>query len=269
MDGPLSRTTLLISHPVTLYILQTNMIAIVLGFTAPNSTIRPLAFPIMLVLLWLLVSNCFARTQNVFWATVLGGGGAAYAFQYIETALLTRWNFESQGPQRLITTFGQTKGQRRLVSTPWQRLRFGYYATFSYRCCGTPFEVKNVPPFSSTDRSYVPTRRKFILQCLRNYLLSYLIIDAITVLGNAEANSRLYAAEKIPFFFRIKSVSFEEIAVRIASTVFFWGASYLIIWACFAAPAISGVALRLTEVSWWHPLMGPMANSYSIRQFWA
>lgn len=147
-----------------------------------------------------------------------GGGSAAYAFQYIETALLTRWNFEFQGPERLITKLGQIKGQRRPVGTSWQGLRFGYYATFSYRCCGTPFEVKNVPPFSFTDRSYVPTRRKFILQFLRNYL----IIDAITVFGSAEANSRLYAAEKVPFFFRIKSVTLEEIAVRIVSTVFFW-----------------------------------------------
>lgn len=249
MDDPLSRTTSLISHPVTLYILQTNLIAIVLGFTAPNSTIRPLAFPILLVLLWLLVSNCFARTQNVFLATVLGGGSAAYAFQYIETALLTRWNFQSQGPQRATTKFCQAKGQRRLVSMPWQRLRFGYYATFSYCCCGTPFEVKNVRPFSFTDRNYVPTRRNFLLRLLRNYLLSYLIMDAITFFGSAEANSSLYAAEKIPFFFRAKFISLEEIAVRIVSTVFFWGASYLIIWVCFAVPAILGVALGLTEVS--------------------
>lgn len=77
-----------------------------------------------------------------------------------------------------------------------------------------------MPPFSSTDQSYVLTCRKFILQCLKNYLLSYLIIDTITVLGNAEANSRLYTAEKISVFFHIKSVSFEEIAVRIASMVF-------------------------------------------------
>lgn len=268
MDDFLSNTTSLISHPITLYFLQTNLIAIVLGFTAPNSAIRPLAFPVLLVLLWLLVCNCFARTQNVFWATVLGGGSAAYAFQYIEAGLLSQWNFESQGPQRPTTKSGLAKGQCRLPSTPWQRLRFGYYATFSYRCCGTRHEVKNVPPFSFTDRSYVPTRRRFLLRFLRNYIISYLIIDALTVFGNAEASAGLYAAKKIPFLFRLKLVSLEEIAIRIVSTVIFWGASYLTILVCFAAPAILGVALGLTEVSWWHPLMGSIANAYSIRQFW-
>lgn len=268
MENQRSFIISLFSHPITLYFLQTNLIAVVLGFTAPNSAIRPLAFPILLVMLWLLVSNCFARTQNVFWATVLGGGSAAYAFQYIEVGLLSQWNFESQGPQRPTINSSPAKGQRRLLSTPWQRLRFGYYATFSNRCCGTPYEVKNVPPFSFIDRSYVPTRRKFLLRVLRNYILSYLMMDALTVLGNAEASARLYAAEKIPLFFRLKLVSLEEIAVRIVSTVIFWGASYLTIWVCFAVPAFLGVALGITEVSWWHPLMGPIANSYSIRQFW-
>lgn len=73
MVDPLSSIISLISHPITLYFLQTNLIAIVLGFTAPNSAIRPLAFPVLLALLWHIVSNCFARTQNVFYATVLGG----------------------------------------------------------------------------------------------------------------------------------------------------------------------------------------------------
>lgn len=93
-------------------------------------------------------------------------------------------------------------------------------------------------------------------------------LDALTSFGNAETSSRLYAAEKIPFFFRLKLVSLEKIAFTIISTLMFWGASYLSVWVCFALPAILGVALGLTEVSWWHPLMGPITNSYSIRQVW-
>lgn len=271
MENPSSSIGLLFSHPVTLYFLQTNLMAVVLGFTAPSSAIRPLAFPVLLILTWLHVSTCSARIQNISWATFMAGGNASNVFQYIETSLLSRWNFESQGPQRPTTKSAPAKnGQRRLVSRPWQRLRFGYYTTFSYRCCGTPYEVKNVPPFSFTDRSYVPSRRVFLSRILTNYILAYLIMDALTSFRGTgkEASRSLYTADKIPFFFRLNFVTLEEIAVRIVSTVMFWGASYIAISLFVAPPAILGVALELTDVSWWHPFMGPISGAYSIRQFW-
>lgn len=271
MENPSSPIVLLFSHPVTLYFLQTSLMAVVLGFTAPNSAIRPLAFPVLLTLTWLHVSTCSARIQNVCWATFMSGTNASNVFQYIETSLLSRWNFESQGPQRPTTKSGPAKNdQRRLISTSWQRLRFGFYATFSYRYCGTPYEVKNVPPFSFTDHRYVPLRRTFLSRSLTNYILAYLIMDALTSFRgtDTEASRSLYTADKVPFFSRLKFVTLEEITVRIVTTVIFWGASYITMWLFLAPPQILGVALGLTDVSWWRPLMGPITSAYSIRQFW-
>lgn len=137
----------MLSHPITLNLPELNLLALIIAFTSPYSAIRPFATPAFLFLHGQLILTCFERTQSIFWAIMLSGNSASYFLQYLETALLSQWNYESYGPLDAAAASNHGKNVSPSKGSVWQRLKFGAYAAFSYRCCGTAHGVKNVPPF--------------------------------------------------------------------------------------------------------------------------
>ena len=131
-----------LSHSIALRLVELNLPPLSIAFTSSTLIIRPLAAFILFLLLWHLISNCFERTQNVFWTTVLGGTSVSCFMQYIETALLSQWNYECADPINAAVCAPKGEG-RNVRSTRWQRLKFGFYAAFSFRCCGTAYYMRS------------------------------------------------------------------------------------------------------------------------------
>lgn len=134
------------------------------GCTPSGSWLRIATLPVLSACSYSIIKNG-ALHMRPRWASLLGGFSVAVLFRYLEIGLISRWNFENQGP---ITTpqLKKTKPGAPTTSNPTflQRLQYGWNTLWSFRQVNTPFEVKNVPRFSSSDPPYVPSWGKFVLQ---------------------------------------------------------------------------------------------------------
>lgn len=271
---------LLISHPLTLDLLQITTVAFVVAYTSATSIVRPAIFPVILVIPWYSIPTCSYRVYHSMWAGIIGSHSSTYLLQYIEIALLSKWSFESCGPginpqdlrlaraesrnHLLETKNPKDKGQ----GTVWDRMRFGFSACFDSRMNGRPLEVKGVPPFSSSNPTYIPTRGEFLRRTIVKVSFSYLVLDILTASANPATNATVYSLRLVPFFSRLQEVSIEEVITRILTSTGLWASIYCMMQIMHGTVAILAVASGLSEVRTWRPLYGPLSEAYTIRQFW-
>lgn len=91
---------------------------------------------------------------------------------HLDLALLDPWNFDDGGPARKKGDSkkshkvdpverkkdnGPSSGLSSRDRTAWQRIWFRCSATLSTRSLNTPYQVKNVPVWSSTDLEHIPS----------------------------------------------------------------------------------------------------------------
>lgn len=277
MASYLSASPLL--HPLAVYLFETTTAAFILAFTSPSSPLRLAALPLQVVCVVILIQNSLHRTGRIFWASYFAGSGITCLLHSIETALLSRWSFETKNrslcPPGLWTktTAGRGNGnnKRNTVSggTFWDRLRFGYRAVFSYRNIGTSDEVKNVPPFSTSNPKYIPSRRQFLLHKATIFLTCYTILDLATSgPPQPDVNAINFSARKVPLLSRLSTVSSEDLIIRLATTVGLWVSLYCVIQAGTSLYAFICVALNIDEPKDWRPSFGSLKEAYSVRRFW-
>ena len=137
------------------------------------------------------------------------------------------------------------------------------------RFLGTPWEVANVPPFSSNDLGWVPSRASFLLYNCATSVLCYLLLDSTRLLsGPPGQNKRLFAAERVGFFSRLGDVTAEEIGPRFVAPAVYFGTAFLFIQWVHAGLAVLTVGFASGEVRVWRPLFGGIADGWSLRRFW-
>ena len=266
-------------HPAVVYLFETITVACILGFTTPSSPVRLAALPLLVACVAIVIPTALDRTGRIFWASYFTGSGITCLLQYIETALLSHWSFETRSsslvPRDLsakATTNGGTNGKEGNTTSRGivgDRLRFGYRAVFSYRNIGAPDEVKNVPRFSTKDPQYVPSRRRFLLHKLLIILVCYTILDlATSAPQQADVNAINFSARKVPFFRRLGTVSGEDLIVRVATTLGLWVSLYCVIQAGTNFYAFLCVGLGIDERKDWPPSFGSLKEAYSVRRFW-
>ena len=263
-------------HPVTYWILQNAVSIVVVGFTSPASSIRYAVLPPMLTFIWLLLPLYREQMQTKVQAGFLAVNTMMNVLQYIEMALLSKWSFETHSRGTTLPLEQDVDKTENLRSAKkdsnhgsfWQRLRFGYFAIFSTRLCGTRYEVKNIPHFDSRDPAYVPSRAKFLLQNLWTAVLCYLIVDFVASSADPAMNHIIYSASKVPLLTRIQDISGRELAIRLVSVLGVWAPGYFFLQLLLAVYTSARVACGLDQVEFWRPSFGPLSEAYSIRQFW-
>lgn len=262
-------------HPVTLLFIEIATIVLVIGFTSPFSVVRPAALPLFVGCIWLVIPTCFERIPQTLWTTLFAVLSIAYLLHYTEVALLNRWSFEADSPSFSDDSSSRQAKRHRgtggkgCIGTAGVRLRFGLLVAFSSRYVGTPYQVKYVPPFSATDAGYIPSRTKFLLGTARTMLLCYLVVDVLTTPGLLpEKNALLFSPETVPLLTRLGELSVEDILFRISSTFAYWITAYCVAQLLQGAFALVTVGTGLSEVKSWRPAFGPLAEAYTIRQFW-
>ncbi|MCJ1432277.1 hypothetical protein MMC27_001633 [Xylographa pallens] len=263
-------------HPVAVYLFQTITAASILGFTSCSSPVRLAAVPLQVACVAVLIQTSLPRTGRIVWASYFAGSGITCLLHYVETALLSRWTFESKyrtlcSPD-VSTASGGSGGNTRLTAsrdTVWDRLRFSFRAIFSSRHIGTSDEVKNVPPFSAKDSKYAPSRRRFLLEKAAIFLVCYMILDlATSEPPQPGVNATNFSARKVPFFGRLSAVSTPDLVIRLATTIGLWVSLYCVIQAGYSVYAFVCVALNIDEPKSWRPAFGSLEEAYSIRRFW-
>lgn len=269
-------------HPVIFYLVENLAMILILGFTSPNSILRPAIFPLLLTCVWKVVSICPESIYRIPWAGIVGGSIIATMFGYIESALISKWSFEAQGPtssarpeglvlkrnnrsRKAIAITSQTHG-----GTFWERFRFGFFVTTSSRNIGTSYVVKNTPPFFTDKPEHIPSRSSFLVRKAIIVVLAFLIID-LTTLGAQplEHNAVVFSAEAVPILTNSgKNLGGEKILSRFVIVLGYWFCSYLGIDGYMSLINFLYVALGIEDVRFYRPNFGSISEAYSIRQFW-
>lgn len=261
-------------HPIVLVAFSIVSTAVVIGFSSPNSVVRPALFPIICVTTCLVVLTCKQRITNFSLASIVAGNGPTYLLAYLDFALLSKWDYPSRGPTASLAR--KDHFQKKVDSTPdfhsgtaAQRLYFGLHTVLSPRRVNTPYEVKNVPRFSADNPTYLPTPRKFLWRSVITAIICYTIVDLSSLGGSApEENAVLFAQSKISFFTRLGSISIEDVAIRILSSLGVWLNVYCLTRMGHNVLAAVFVGTGISGVDAWRPPFGMFSEAYSVRQFW-
>jgi hypothetical protein len=268
---------------------QIMTVSLVLGFTSPRSILRSAVLPLIAACTYSVAVNA-RNCMRLPWAATVGAYTSCFLWMYIEMALLSGWNFESRGPNS--PTHHEKEGANgaarsnalspqknsRVYSastktiweegTIWDRFCFGFNSTISFRDVNTPFEVKNVPHFSQTDPTYVPSRANFIAWSTLRFLACYLVLDIVESQPPPPNAAEIFGLSSIPVFRRLNEVSIEEVFTRTISSFVFWIMVYTVLNVQQAFFALVAVGSGLTEVKAWRPLMGSFSETYTVRGFW-
>lgn len=269
-------------HPVIFYLGENLAMILILGFTSPNAIIRPAIFPLLLACVWKVVSVCPQTFYRVPWAGIVGGSIITSMFGYIESALISKWSFEAQGPTssarpgglvlnsnnhggNAIAITSQTHG-----GTFWERFRFGFFVITSSRNIGTSYMIKNTPPFSTDNPERIPSRLSFLVRKAIIVALAFLIIDLASLGAQPlEKNAVVFSAEAVPILTNGgKNLSGEKILSRFVIVLGYWICTYLGIDGYMSLVNFFYVALGLEDVRLYRPNFGSITEAYSIRQFW-
>jgi hypothetical protein len=214
------------------------------------------------------------KFQDITLGPFFIGTQAGYVLQYIESALINGWAFEASGPtsSRAGLLLIQTSNKRDNSNTKSgfiERFNFGFWAASQYRYPATKWPVKNIPPFSATDSSYIPSKRKFVIQRTLKVILYILILDGMS-LGNdtGNDNSELFPSSHIPFFARLPDVSMQQIGLRILMATMPWVVPFFMLDFFYYCVGIGAIIIGVTSVEEWPPFFGQLTRCTSIRKFW-
>ena len=243
------------------------------SFTKPTSFVRNVAIVVMVTVACYFHFIVHERMENRLWKTFPSGIAVGAVLTAFERLLLRRWNYEAGGPEEYLNkgkTTGSVGAKKTIhppLNTPAKsRFWFALDTVFSVRGVSKPWQVKNVPRFSSTDPSYVPSRRAFLLRKLALILLCFMIYDLLAAQPPPE--ERLVAASKQPFFRRFHDMTSEELGFRIACTLGFWISTAALLNLFTETFAFVVVFLGISKPAAWLPSFDSPTEAYSIRQFW-
>lgn len=275
-------------HPVAALVGQIMITALAAGFTSGDSTLRVLGLLPMALAVPYYVSTA-SEISNLFQANFGGAQAMLALYQYLDVVLINKWDFRFQRPlprapekKRPLENGnghanGHANGQAHAHSVKgsdnggfFQRLWFGLYAAASFRKSDTPFETHGVRPFDSGNPLYQPSRSRYTVGAFARFVVFYLVLDALTSLGNAKDLAELFAEAKQPLFSRIHEMGAKDFVERVITTIMFWTVLFLVLSTWIAFVSFIGVGLGLSNVSWWKPPFNFVYGfPYTIRRFWS
>lgn len=254
--------------------------ALTIGLTSSSSKLLRL-FGLLLVTTaaYLAFLTTFRHVSTTLWASVFAGNASTYVLRYLDLALLDRWNFDDRGPTRKkgdskwsnkVDTVERerNKGPSSQHRTTWQRLWFGFNATLSPRQLNTPYQVKNVPAWSSTDLEYIPSRENFLWRTAINVSLNFVIVDLCSLGAQPERNAIMFSRDNIGFFSRLEYLGTEEVTIRVLASLVLWLNIYCIFRVIYDLLSFLAVGSGISEVQDWAPPFGSLSEAYSVRRFW-
>lgn len=261
-----------LTHPYGLLAVQLSAFGAA-AFTKPTSSLRYAAIVVMVAAAYYFHLTVHDRMANKMTKTLPAGITMGCTLSAIEKLLIGKWSYEIGGPEadrKKNNINGSVNSKKMDHPSPKEPARSKFWFAcdmlFSPRSVGKPWQVKNVPRFSSNDPSYVPSRGAFLLRISALAVLCFLVHDISA--AQPPPDPRLIAANQEYFFSRLSDVTSEKLVFRIASTIGLWVnvAAYLSLFTYVCA--LLSVASGLGKPADWHPNFDSPTNAYSVRQFW-
>lgn len=203
---------------------------------------------------------------------MIGNWLITYFFHAIERLLIRRWCFDADGP----TNYESNKKKAKIVqdnvpervknTSIWDKAVFAIDLLFSPRSIGKPWQINKVANYDDKNPTFVPSRRRFLVQIALQSICLFLIADFARMAP--PPNPGLFGPRKIPLLTRLSQVTAEELIIRIFATVAFWVNTYIV--ACLIAnvPSLMSVGSGLSSPASWRPTYGSLSEAYTIRKFW-
>lgn len=266
-------------HPLLPLAGEIYLSIIVIGFTPASGILRAASLPVVAICMWWTVQNSPDYMVRSPWAALVGGFAASFFFQYVDVALLSKWSFETEGPNGAISSrIKQTtpsfnnKATEKQTKAPsasaLQRSSFALSTLLNFRFIGTPHQVRNTPHFSSRDPNYVPPRGVFLRRTAFTAVISYLVLDALTSGADPETAAKYFSIRNVPLLTRLPDVSYAELGMRLSSTIGLGISMSCVQRGIYSIAAFVCVACGISEPSSWPPYYGPIMEAYSMRRFW-
>lgn len=261
-----------LTHPYGLLAVQLSAFGAA-AFTKPTSSLRYAAIVIMFAAAYYFHLTVHDRMENRMTKALPAGITMGSILNAIEKLFIGKWSYNIGGPEasrsrnNINGIATSKKTDHPLPKEPARsRFWFAYDMLFSPRSVGKPWQVKNVPHFSSNDPSYVPSRAAFLLRTTALAVLCLLVHDVSA--AQPPPDARLIATSKDAFFSRLSDITSEELVFRIASTIGFWvnAVAYLCLFPY--AFALLSVASGLGKPADWPSNFDWPTTAYSVRQFW-
>ncbi|KAI9837657.1 MAG: hypothetical protein M1837_002917 [Sclerophora amabilis] len=269
-------------HPYNYIILQSLVIAITVAFTKPRSVLRFSAVVMVATLAWSYLSTCHHLVESRGIRALGASISCVQVAQSIDRLLLSRWSFDVGGPESLgkikdgghtITKGVQDQGNGSRgglpKTSPWQRVPVMIDATLDTRGAGKPWEVKNVPRFSSKDPGYVPSRHAFLLQRIPYTLCLFLIVVLFEAQPPLPDTQHIFDQHKVSLFRRLGQVTADELIIRVAITICSWTIACCTVSVIAGSFAIICVGFGISQPGSWRPTFGSLTELYTIRKLWS
>lgn len=261
------------THPATFLTLELSVPGLAF-FTRPDSPLRYAAAVLAVVLG---IASCIGihdRIENRSTKASVTASAVGNALTLIDRLLIAQYNYDAQGPEayrhRHSSNGGPVKSKddvkayrsKPATSSFW----FPLDPIFNTRGIRKPWQVKNVPTFSSKDPTYVPSRGRFLLRTLAFGAL-WLALHDFGV-WQPFPMDHIITADKQGFFGRIREVTSEELLLRFVAVMFFWTRAMASLSLAVTYITFAAVALGIHEPRDWPPTFGSLNEAYSVRQFW-
>ena len=188
---------------------------------------------------------------------------------------LTRVSFENEHKDVGANRVGPVANGG--VQAPHTDCRYaGHRARFNWalgmlwnmRGIGTQWGIKNIPLFSQADKSYVPSRGRFIVQHLLVLLITFVILDAFSHQTPDAETMILLSVQKQHLLSRYSEVTHLELIIRASIVLSFWLNTVCTVAMIHSTLAIIHVGLFISDPVQWPPIFGSISQMYTVRQFW-
>jgi hypothetical protein len=252
--------------PPHLLLFQLLSASAAIGLTPSTSWLRPAALPVLSTCSFYIIRDA-AQSMRPRWAALLGGFSVAIVLRYLDIGLLSRWSYENHGPapSRLSSS---PSGNKERDDSFLQRLKYGWYTLWSFRQVNTPWEVKNVPTFSTSVPSYVPSRGPFVVQQAAAAWTCYILLDLLAQRAPPANPAQLFDPKLVPVFARWHSVTASEVKLRFLTIAGFAATFYCIIQGFQSMAAALAVGAGVSPVENWRPAFGSVLDAYSLKNVW-
>ncbi|WPH04802.1 Hypothetical protein R9X50_00769800 [Acrodontium crateriforme] len=241
---------------------QQLIIIYALGFTKKGSVLRQgLFLPMLLTcLLGLNIYRQHPITSSAVYMIAVPLGAASQIFQYISLVLIKGWNFEDR--EKIFPSANPSQN-----SSSWfARAKFGLFAAYSFRHCGSPYEVGGVAQFKDNK---IPTRMQFLKQTGSIVAIMFLIMDLVAYLSGTDENPA-FAQSRVPFFSRLNEVTFAEVVERMVVVTLLFASNIAMLTIFIGATSLVSVASGLSDPIRWKPIFNyDHGFPYSVRRFWS
>ncbi|KAK1595396.1 membrane bound O-acyl transferase family-domain-containing protein [Colletotrichum navitas] len=132
---------------------------------------------------------------------------------------------------------------------------------WNLRRIGTKWLIRIIPPYSMPR-----SRIAYAVRTLGQTAFAYFLMDLIIYLQ--PDNPVFYSVPKQTLGLDILELSWQDLGVRLTSTVFFYATIYCVLVLQYNLVSLPVVLTGLSSPSSWPPLFGSPLDAYSLRRFW-